>query len=243
MLMCHAYAFQQNMTYGGACVRDWTQGGFRIERKRAHKALIKAVGLSGVLKFRCPPSEVTNLTEPSIYRRNDTSILTPEYIEYLQSVISYPPKTTNTRQIAVHIRRGDVTPCFKLAENFSRYLPNQHFMNLIDRYNPENNSKVVIYSETESFESFDDFRDRGYDLALDGDITDVWKGMIQSDVVILSRSSFSLVPAILSKGTVVYTPFWHKPLAHWDVVEDSLVNESTKILERFRADNCPPKRL
>jgi hypothetical protein len=108
---------------------------------------------------------------------------------------------------------------------YLQYLPNQHYLNLIDRYN--NSSHVVVYSESKNvYESFDAFRDQGYQVILDGDMSQVWKGLMASDVIILSRSSFSLVPAILSKGAVVYTPFWHQPLPRWTVVDNKLMNKT-----------------
>lgn len=123
------------------------------------------------------------------------------------------------------------------------YLPNQHFLRLIERYNPKNDSRVVIYSESDSFESFDVFSERGYELHLDGDdIGVVWRGLLASDVIILSRSSFSLVPAILTKGKVVYTPFWHKPLPHWDVVDEKFCNESLAEFRRLKMTRCPNTR-
>jgi hypothetical protein len=143
--------------------------------------------------------------------------------------------------IAVHIRRGDVEPCCWGR----RYLPNSHYQALIDRYvarnrqgeqsnrNPNSNGtlavhhpkkpyQVIVFSETQSFESFNDFRSKGYHLVLDGDPADVWKTIMLSNVVILSKSSFSLVPAALNRqGTIVYTEMWHKPLPGWHVIDDN----------------------
>eukprot|EP00934_Nitzschia_sp_Nitz4_P005755 Nitzschia sp. Nitz4//scaffold191_size41780//32644//33384//NITZ4_007475-RA/size41780-exonerate_protein2genome-gene-0.37-mRNA-1//1//CDS//3329540205//5745//frame0 len=236
--MCHAYAFHSNVRYGGACVYDWTLPQFRGKRK-LHEELLQAIGLKDVLQFQCPPSDGIKLQNRNAYIQNDTAIFTSDYIQHLQTLIAYPTKT-HARQIAVHIRRGDITPCRPRTRGYPRYLPNQHFLRLIDRYNAQNNSRVIIFSESESFESFDAFRARGYDVVLDGDIGNVWKGILQSDVVILSRSSFSLVPAIMSKGMIVFTPFWHEPLAHWDVVDEDFVNETLTEFRRLKA-TCPVK--
>lgn len=238
MLMCHAYAFHHDMFYGGACTRNMNMKRIN-EHMPNHEQLLDAVGLSKVLRFRCPENNRTALRDREDYIQNDTGIFTPRYLEYLKSIIEYPPKPQR-RQIAVHLRRGDITPCRPRTRGYPRYLPNQHFLRLIDRYNPKNNSNVVVYSESESFESFDEFRNRGFQVVLDGSIGDVWKGILVSDVIILSRSSFSLVPAIMSKGTVVFTPFWHSPLPHWDVVDDDFVNETLTEFRRLKA-TCPKK--
>lgn len=231
--MCHAYAFHKNYTYGGVCGRDTN-----LQFKSLHKELIDAVGLSKVLKFKCPSANV-ELQYRGDYIQNDTEIFTSEYIDYLQRLIEYPTKPKH-RTIAVHMRRGDITPCRPRTRGYPRYLPNQHFLRLIDRYNPHNDSEVFVYSESTSFEKFDEFREKGYHVVLDGSIGEVWKGILLSDVAILSRSSFSLVPAIMTKGIVVFTPFWHKPLPGWDIVEEAFVNETLTEFRRLKS-TCPAK--
>ena len=158
--------------------------------------------------------------------------------------------------IAVHVRRGDITPCCWET----RYLPNLHYIQLIQRSVEKitrssssaasfssgggggvaagaNNDdvdkttrnirlRVVIFSESNnnsstSVESFDDFRNMKFttsesmsslskiiqvhvdvDIILDGDPIEVWKTMIvDADICILSKSSFSLVPAIFNIQT------------------------------------------
>jgi len=146
--------------------------------------------------------------------------------------------TPRAPRIAVHIRRGDVEPCGK---NGMRYLPNSYYLALIDIYTEKlkqrmkstgvNNYtseeiEVRIFSQSGSHESFDVFRNLGYTLKLDGAPQTAWKSMIyESDVIILSISSFSMLPSILSLAlsgnpttTVVYTPFWHLPLPQFDNV-------------------------
>ena len=226
MLMCHAYAYQNNYVYGGACWRDT-----RLRHKSANKKLINDMGLSNVLKFRCPDANVT-LLNSSVYRNGDTAIFTEAYVEFIRSLIKYPSRKPQRRRISVHIRRGDVTPCNSIVEK--RYLPNQHFLRLINRYNPQNDSDVVVYSQSKSFETFDEFHSHGYQVVLDGSVSEVWKNFLISDVSIMSRSSFSFVPAMLTRGTVVYTKFWHKPLAGWEIVDDSFVNETMTEIQRLK---------
>ncbi len=234
MLMCHAYAYHNNMVYGGVCARDTSR-----KYKSKHQELLNSIGLSKFLGYACPPDDDTPLQDRMDYIKDDTGIFTPQYLDYLQKLVEYPPKSRR-RRIAVHIRRGDISPCRPRTRGYPRYLPNQHFLRLIDRYNPQNNSDVFIYSESDSYENFGEFRNRGYKVVLDGSIGKVWKGILKSDVIILSRSSFSLVPAIMTKGKVVFTPFWHQPLPNWDVVEETFVNESLMEFRRLKA-TCPNK--
>jgi hypothetical protein len=43
--------------------------------------------------------------------------------------------------------------------------------------------------------------------------------MISSDILVMSKSSFSYVAALLHQGLVIYEPFWHRPMGHWHTVE------------------------
>jgi hypothetical protein len=238
--MCHAYAFHNQFLYGGACTRDWNLPQYK-DKRIPREQLFRSTGLSNVLPLDCPKDPTIKSMNRQEYIQQDTRIFTKTYVQHLQTLVDYP--TPQTARIAVHVRRGDITPCRPRTRDFPRYLPNQHYLKLIDRYNndPQKNSSVVIYSESESFEPFDVFRERGYQVVLDGDIGEVWKGIISSDVAILSRSSFSLVPAVIARGKVVYTPFWHQPLPHWDVVDDKLLNETSTEFKRLK-QTCPNKK-
>ena len=270
MLMCHAYAYHTNNVYGGACA-DWTLPQFR-GKQEFHQQLLQAIGLNFVLSIACPPP--INATDPPQkviwmnrhkYISNDTGIFTSDYRQYIQRLMA-PAIHKNESEfvLSVHIRRGDITPCRPRTRDYHRYLPNSHYLTLIDRYLPFNNDnsnsnnqkiddtkvhlpnttnktiRVVIYSESQSLESFTNFTNRGYDVQLDGDIGTVWQGLLASDVIILSRSSFSLVPAILTTAKVVYTPFWHAPLSHWDIVDDELLQQTLLEFRRLKAIHCPP---
>jgi hypothetical protein len=158
----------------------------------------------------------------------------------------------------VHIRRGDANPCYT-GKNGGRYLSNNHYLRLIDHYvstapRPDSDGddgrtvvQVTIYSESASFESFDVFLDRGFIVRLDANLVECWNHMSRADVLILSRSSFSYVPGILSSGIVVYTPFLKDPLhthflkdplPHWHVVSEALMNETRTELDEISKVAC-----
>ena len=253
MLMAHAYAFSKGQRYGGACQRR----AFKDYVIQPRKDLLQVLGLESEIPFQC--SSTGKLMNRAKYTQKDTGIFTPKYLEYMHAVIAHKqqqPPPLRPKQITVHIRRGDITPCRPRTNGFPRYLPNQHYLALIERYmakllaNKDDTDnqpiQVVVYSESETFEPLDEFSQKGYDVRLDGSIDQVWKAIaFESDVVILSRSSFSLVPAVLSlpNTTVVYTPFWHKPLAHWDdlgILDPVLTNTTLAEFRRLKA-TCPPK--
>ncbi|KAL3896468.1 MAG: hypothetical protein SGARI_007160 [Bacillariaceae sp.] len=110
---------------------------------------------------------------------------------------------------------------------------------LIDK-NMKPNAKVIIYSQEDSYESLDEFREKGYEMHIEEAIEDVWKAAMTADVFIMSRSDFSLVPAIVTKATVVYTPYWEKPLRGWNVVGKDVMEQTKAEMERIKA-TCPVK--
>jgi hypothetical protein len=224
------------------------------------------------------------------YFEHDTTIFTLEWQRYihmqmivnknelsLQSLPSAIPQSTTTsssgtddatnrmmattRQVAVHVRRGDVTPC----TTPERYLSNAYYLAVLDEYldtpgettNIKYQWNVTIYSETKSYESWQPFVDRGYHLALDYDLVTTWQAFVTADILVLSKSSFSLVPALLRSiiasknssgsspgndndnhdGMVIYTPFWHQPLSGWTIVRQDLVQRYN--INNGEGHQCP----
>jgi hypothetical protein len=190
---------------------SFSTAGMKVSR---HQELLASIGLKEALPFLCPrdvQKAVKKTVLPRQTYRNDTRIWTPEYVAYLKTLVHYPPKEvedSNVFMIAVHVRRGDVTPCRDKNQGYDRYLPNLHYRNLIDQYY-QPGARVVIFSQTTSHESFEEFSDKGYEVSLDDELDKIWRTIVTADVVILSRSSLSLIPAVVARGTVIYTPFWH----------------------------------
>lgn len=264
MLLAHAYGYQHNLTYGGACFEFSWRKPFRKPRGYVVK-LMRSLQMTKVLKYACPPrggresshGETTKslILPKRVYRDLDAALLTPAWRHQIRSELHireddarYKTDATTTAEtrakaseIVVHVRRGDIDPCISQ----DRYLPNSHFLKLIDRYSSlmqqlDNETAtavaapaahVTIYSESESYEPFDVFVQKGYTVKLDSDLTECYQHMMVADVLILSRSSFSYVPAILNAGIVVYTPFRHGPLSDWHVVDDALMQESLHELD------------
>ena len=240
MLMAHAYAFHMGGTYGGCCIEP----GIKIER---HEELLDALGLKEVLPFKCPgdyhEQGMRKTTVPKEkYHSDDTRIWTPAYVSFLKSLVSYPPRNDDEFVIVAHVRRGEITPCKKQNRGYDRYLPNQHFLNVIDLYNKPG-AQVEIITESNSFEPVDAFRQKGYQVNLEDDLASIWRTFISADIVILSRSDFSMIPAVLSMGQVVYTPFWHPPIRGWDRVPKEIMDQTDAELRRLKDERCQVKRV
>jgi hypothetical protein len=240
MLLAHAYGFNHNLTYGGACFEFAWAKPFRKPRGYVLK-LMRSLQMTNILRYACPPRGYQDrILNRRLYRDLDATLFTPAWRRQIRSELAVTPvQTTNDDkpfEIAVHVRRGDIDPCIYQT----RYLPNSHYIKLIDRYlqNVTGPARVTIYSEAGSYEPFYVFHRKGYRVKLDSDLTDCWKHMMAADVLILSRSSFSYVPAVLNSGIVVYTPFWHGHLQDWDVVDDALMQESQLELNMLITEAC-----
>ena len=238
MLMAHAYAYHLGETYGGSC-------GEPSSLHAIHESLLESIGLQDELKFACPRDynggRPAHTVPKADWSKEGTRIYTPEYVDHLKTLVTYPEKVPAKFTIAVHIRRGDVTPCVSQKGGYNQYLPNSHYQALIDEYMTPG-ARVVIFSQSKTTqhtkESFDEFRKKGYEIHLDGEITDVWRTIAVSDVVILSRSTFGFIPAVIAKGIIVYTPFWHESLPSWDVVNNEIMKQMDSEMEGLTKD-CP----
>jgi hypothetical protein len=257
-MFAHAFAFAHGVEYAGAC---FVHKGLP---KSETRTLLSRLGWDTYLKFGCPrgasivndpDAEQSQLVlKDDVYRNNlDQSYFTEAWREEIQRVLRHHQSDTGNRaareeveahnarpfEIAVHVRRGDVTPCrYK-----RRYLPNSHYLALIDQYQLKDNDKrpvhVTIYSESDSFEPFDDFRERGYDVQLDTDLADVWQALASADVTILSRSFFSFVPAAVNPNTVVFTSFFgFDPLESWYQADDALVAQTDRQIRHLYETQC-----
>ena len=227
MLRYHAEAFARNMTYGGACVDqiNWSMTGMKKgvfqRRRKERERLIATLGLSHQLPMACPSrhelaSGKAIFLDAKEVKDSKDNRFTEAWLEYLQSqrrhadfeeelaAMTMEEVLSHQLQVVVHVRRGDVTPC----KNSKRYLPNSYYLQVLDKYLPaacmeENKCNVTIFSEIESFESFEVFQQRGYQVALDSPLEEIWESVVSADVVVISRSSFSQVPAMFNKKTVI----------------------------------------
>ena len=230
MLHSFGYAYLKRQTYMGAC------GSTRPSYLENHKRLLQSIGLDSILKFQCPnetainPQEVKTHTMQLWESRESTLVQTAfendwndfdawklylrkRVAKHLSSTHDYssPNSNNNKFTIVVHIRRGDIHPCCYQQ----RYLPNLYYQAMIDEalekhlhsHDTNNAVEVIMFSEEASYETFDEFIDKGYTLILGGDLENIWTTMIMSDVLIISQSDFSKVPQLLTQGHVANNPY------------------------------------
>jgi hypothetical protein len=233
MMYAHAFAFAHNITYGGSCCLRWylpsnvtrdlltDLGWTKLFPFQCPDGIDKAKYRTVRIENRENITAISPLLlhKDTFRLDGDKSNFKPAWRESVHEKLRLDRiGSTNTGstgsehpfEIAVHIRRGDVDPCRRQR----RYLPNSHYLALIDQFTPNSTVlmgrplHVTIYSESDSFEPFDDFVARNYTLALDTDnLAQIWHALATADVVILSRSTFSIIPAMVNPNTVVATEF------------------------------------
>jgi len=235
--MAHAMAFKRKLTYSGACdMEKRVQSG----RLRAHVRLLRAMGLSAELRIHCPNnSTFVETMDRKEYNIASEQLWTPEWRASMAPILrNHTVKSSNETKVVVHIRRGDITPCSKRSD--FRCLPNSHYVQVLEKYVNDSKAKITIFSEKRSFQPWSHFENKSnIDLQLDTNVENVWRGMQTADILILSKSSFSFVPAILNlDGNVIYTPFWHDPLPHWTIVDEAIVNKSAAEVQQLKKALC-----
>jgi type II secretory pathway pseudopilin PulG len=190
-----------------------------------------------------------------------------DWKHHLQQVTTFPYKAENQAgevpaylQVVVHLRRGDFTPCHVS----DRYMPNIYYLEVLDEYLPkvcrpmihddtaEDTTSttpypssrpllpicnVTIYTEQKSFEPFTPFYERNYTIDFDSPLEDIWAAFINADMFVMSRSSFSFCPALLSRHTVI-APYVN--IDHWTTVSYFIWSDFNQVLATQVAQ-CPPK--
>jgi hypothetical protein len=252
--LAHAFTYHLNrllgnsaptLVYGGACL-----GNLPFSPRPRSERLLRYFGWDMVVPYRCPTKIEKAIYVPNkIYKCvGESNLLTEDWRDqFLREArtrpdwrnLSYSDDDETVFRIAVHIRRGDVDLC----RYHQRYLPNSHYLRLIDEHVPPNRkTEVTIFSESRSVESFDVFRARNYTMSLDSSLETVWQGMQLADVAILSRSTFSLSSAFLNPNKVVYTPFWSGGLSHWSTVNETSMATTEKEIKEMWLQSCFNKK-
>jgi hypothetical protein len=122
-------------------------------------------------------------------------------------------------RVAVHVRRGDVSR----STNRQRYVSTEHVFETIRRVSSEVignglRPKITLYSQGSPGDFADITESLPVDLQLDRDPLWTMERLIEAEVLVTAKSSFSYVAALLSEGAIYYQPFWHKPMSGWTVL-------------------------
>jgi hypothetical protein len=138
--------------------------------------------------------------------------------KYLSSKenISLPFKKSKEINIAIHIRRGDVkaegTYSIRYTKNTSLVRTVKQVVQLLASYGLK--TRLSLYSQGE-INDFGELKNMNISFKLDECPFSTIDELIAADVLIMSKSTFSYVAALLSQGIVMYEDFYHKPLSGW----------------------------
>lgn len=116
------------------------------------------------------------------------------------------PYYNSSKNIAVHIRRGDVNN----ITHPGRYTPTLAFKQIIDQLKTHYpNSNVCIFTEItpENKDEFDIFQNNQIKIVADEDILTTMEYLIQADVLVMCKSSFSYIAGLYNKNQVIYIDF------------------------------------
>lgn len=117
--------------------------------------------------------------------------------------------------IAIHIRRGDIELGQETGEIqlTQRWLGNDYYITVLDQILKQlqgRNTAIYLFSQgdRENFKEFTGYQNLHY--CMDMSATDSFLHMVRADALIISKSSFSYKPALLSEGIrICPTGFWH----------------------------------
>ncbi len=117
--------------------------------------------------------------------------------------------------VAIHVRRGDVDQ----SQNTSRFTPNTSILRtiaLIRSVLDELDIKATyqVHSQGKA-EDFADFAELGCELNLDTDAIETMRQIVDSDVLVMAKSAFSYVAALINNGVKLYEPMGDPPMSSW----------------------------
>jgi hypothetical protein len=119
--------------------------------------------------------------------------------------------------VAIQIRRENIHDGGQAGERATT--PNKYYlniMNLIRNKYKDKNILFHIYSQG-IIQKFVDLSAPDVYYHLNENIIDTFIGMVASDVLVISPSSFSYAAALISDGEIYYKKFWHNPRKNWIV--------------------------
>jgi len=140
--------------------------------------------------------------------------------------------------IAVHVRRGDVVA----KKQWLRFKPNSYYLNIIqqlERILGDQPHRFHVFSQTKPKpslldEDFTPFEELGCCMHLDEDMFESINHLVQADILVASKSSFSFLPSVLSHGVVLYDEF----LAQANVGVDRPVTAKASSMARGSERSC-----
>ena len=121
----------------------------------------------------------------------------------------------NKFNVAIHIRREN--PVDRGLAGNRVTTPNSYYLNIMNTIREKHKDKEIVfhvYSQGD-INNFMDLSNNDVQFYINHDIVETFKGLVASNALVISPSSFSYIAALISDGEIYYKPFWHKPKNNW----------------------------
>jgi hypothetical protein len=123
------------------------------------------------------------------------------------------------KRVAVHIRRGDVTLNTTTRDILVRFTPIDVFKNIILKLQKENPTfHFYIFTEltVENKHEFEILNTiSNLEIISDNKTLNTFHHLINADILVTCKSSFSYISAFYNTNKIYYLPFWHSPFSNW----------------------------
>jgi hypothetical protein len=191
------YNYQLSATY-------WGGGWFGVHQREENGETIKST-----VSFLTWPSEFPykDINDEKIKLMTDVefdSFIYEETVnikEKIKQDFNIKTTTKDYTDIKIHIRRHDVHD----FQNNNRFNSNEYYLNVISKLKEKykSNYKITIHTQRQNFNptGFEEFDIKYDDETLDNE---VWVDLVDSDVLVTSKSSYSVSAGFLCDGIVIY---------------------------------------
>lgn len=152
----------------------------------------------------------------SFFLQTKPKVESKENSEFQESNSEEIDSCGDKMKIAIHVRRGNVT----MKTYPDRYVPISQVQSIINIIKNTYTKICIFYLFTEIDENnineFDIFKDDPHIIIrANEDPLITLNSMIHSDILVISKSSFSYLAGLYHNKIVYYFKFWHNPLSNW----------------------------
>ena len=165
----------------------------------------------------------------------------PEFRRKFLAANARKPGSGDELEVAVHIRRGDIDPSLDImwTDNDRIRTTIRSIEDALKGDSRAYRLSIVSEGEPEDFREFTQGRN-DVDLYLNGNPVEAIRRLIQADILVLAKSSFSHVAGIVSEGIKIYEPSQYAPMSDW-IVLDEASSFDARILQQRLRDHRPER--
>ena len=164
---------------------------------------------------------LVNHTVSQYFEKNIDFCCENKYLEFIKKCF-WENKSKNyfnndKFNVAIQIRRENANDRGLAGPRATT--PNKYYLNIMNVIRQKYKDKNIlfhIYSQGKIID-FSDISGPDVYYHLNENVIDTFIGMVSSNALVTSPSSFSYVAALISDGEIYYKKFWHNPRKNWIV--------------------------